>query len=38
MTAADDDWLIPDDLRFDLEMELLKEVTDLAWSEARRRA
>ena len=35
---SDDDWLIPDDLRFDLEMELLKEVTDLAWSEARRRA
>src|SRR4051794_4436393 len=33
---SDDDCLFPDSLRFDLEMELLKEVTDLAWSQARR--
>jgi hypothetical protein len=35
---SDDDCLFPDSLRFDLELELLKEVTDLAWSEARRTA
>jgi hypothetical protein len=32
---SDDDWLFPDSIRIDLEMELLKDVTDLAWSEAK---
>jgi hypothetical protein len=31
----DDDCLIADCIRIDLEMELLKAVTDLAWNEAR---
>ena len=31
---TDDDCLFPDCLRVDLEMELLKAVTDLAWIEA----
>ena len=29
-----DDRLFPDDLRMDVEMELLQQVTDLAWEEA----
>jgi hypothetical protein len=32
---TDDDWLFPDSIRIDLEMELLKAVTDLAWNEAK---
>ena len=32
---TEDDCLFPDSIRLDLEMELLKEVTDLAWNEAR---
>jgi hypothetical protein len=32
---TDNDCLFPDCLRMDLEMELLKAVTDLAWNEAR---
>ncbi len=32
---TEDDCLFPDCIRIDLEMELLKEVTDLAWNEAR---
>ena len=32
---TDNDYLFPDSIRIDLEMELLKAVTDLAWSEAR---
>jgi hypothetical protein len=32
---SDDDCLIPDCLRNDLEMELLTAVTDLAWDEAK---
>jgi hypothetical protein len=31
----DDDCLDSDSIRMDLEMELLKEVTDLAWNEAK---
>ena len=31
---TDDDCLFPDSIRIDLEMELLKAVTDLAWNEA----
>jgi hypothetical protein len=31
----EDDRLIPDGVRIDLEMELLKAVTDLAWNEAK---
>jgi hypothetical protein len=34
---AEDDCLFPDSIRMDLEMELLKGVTDLAWDEVRRR-
>jgi hypothetical protein len=34
---AEDDCLFSDSIRMDLEMELLKGVTDLAWDEARRR-
>jgi hypothetical protein len=30
---TDDDYLFPDSVRIDLEMELLKAVTDLAWYE-----
>ncbi len=33
--AENDDRLFPDCLRIDLEMELLKAVTDLAWNEAK---
>ena len=32
---AEDDCLFPDSIRIDLQMELLKAVTDLAWSEAK---
>jgi len=32
---SEDDCLFPDSIRIDLEMELLKEVTDLAWNEAK---
>ena len=32
---TEDDYLFPDCVRLDLEMELLKAVTDLAWNEAR---
>jgi hypothetical protein len=32
---TEDDCLFPDSIRIDLEMELLKAVTDLAWNEAR---
>ena len=32
---TEDDCLFPDSIRMDLEMELLKGVTDLAWDEAR---
>jgi hypothetical protein len=32
---TDDDCLFPDCICIDLEMELLKAVTDLAWGEAR---
>jgi hypothetical protein len=32
---CDDDCLFPESIRIDLEMELLKEVTDLAWNEAK---
>jgi hypothetical protein len=31
---TEDECLFPDSIRMDLEMELLKEVTDLAWNEA----
>jgi hypothetical protein len=31
----EDDCLFPDSVRMNLEMELLKEVTDLAWNEVR---
>jgi hypothetical protein len=31
----EDDYLFPDSVRIDLEMELLKAVTDLAWNEAK---
>jgi hypothetical protein len=31
---TEDDRLFPDSIRMELEMELLKEVTDLAWNEA----
>ena len=34
---TEDDCLFPDCIRIDLEMELLKAVTDLAWNEARER-
>lgn len=30
-----DESLVPDSVRMDLEMELLKEITDLAWEEAK---
>jgi hypothetical protein len=33
--VTEDDCLFPDCIRFDLEMELLKAVTDVAWNEAR---
>jgi len=32
---TEDDCLFPDCIRIDLEMELLKAVTDLAWNEAK---
>ncbi len=32
---TEDDCLFPDSIRMDLEMELLKAVTDLAWNEAK---
>ncbi|MGO9469703.1 MAG: hypothetical protein ACLQVF_36835 [Isosphaeraceae bacterium] len=32
---SEDNWLFPDCIRIDLEMELLKAVTDLAWTEAK---
>ena len=32
---TEDDYLFPDSIRIDLEMELLKAVTDLAWNEAK---
>ena len=32
---TDDDYLFPDSVRIDLEMELLKAVTDLAWNETK---
>jgi hypothetical protein len=32
---TEDDCLFPDCIRIDMEMELLKEVTDLAWNEAK---
>jgi len=32
---TEDDCLLPDCIRIDLEMELLKAVTDLAWNEAK---
>ena len=32
---VEDDCLIPDYLRMDLEMDLLQAVTDLAWNEAK---
>ena len=32
---SEDDCLFPDSIRMDLEMELLKAVTDIAWNEAR---
>ena len=32
---TEDDYLFPDCVRLDVEMELLKAVTDLAWNEAR---
>ena len=32
---TEDDCLFPDCIRIDLEMEILKAVTDLAWNEAR---
>ena len=32
---AEDDYLLPDWVRIDLEMERLKAVTDLAWHEAK---
>jgi hypothetical protein len=32
---SEDDCLFPDSIRIDLEMELLKEVTELAWHEAK---
>jgi hypothetical protein len=32
---TEDDCLFPDSIRMDLEMELLKTVTDLAWNEAK---
>ena len=32
---SEDDCLFPNSIRIDLEMELLKAVTDLAWSEAK---
>jgi hypothetical protein len=34
---TDDECLLPDCCRMDLEMELLQEVTDLAWEEAKDR-
>lgn len=34
---TEDDRLFPDDLRMDVEMELLQQVTDLAWGEAKDR-
>jgi hypothetical protein len=34
---SEDDCLFPDSIRMDLEMELLKGVTDLAWDEAKKR-
>ena len=34
---TEDDCLFPDSIRIDLEMELLKEVTDQAWNEAKER-
>jgi hypothetical protein len=34
---TEDDRLFPDDLRMDVEMELLQQVTDLAWEEAKDR-
>ena len=34
---TEDDCLFPDSIRMDLEMELLKAVTDLAWNEAKER-
>jgi hypothetical protein len=33
---TEDDYLFPDCIRIDLEMELLKAVTDLAWNEAKK--
>jgi hypothetical protein len=33
---AEDECLIPDYIRIDLEMELLQAVTDLAWNEAKK--
>jgi len=33
---SEDDRLFSDSIRIDLEMEFLKEVTDLAWNEAKR--
>ena len=35
---TEDDYLFPDSIRIDLEMELLKAVTDLAWNEAKERS
>jgi hypothetical protein len=32
-----DDHLFPDDLRMDVEMEVLQQVTDLTWEEAKDR-
>jgi hypothetical protein len=32
---TDDDYLFPDSIRIDLEMEFLKALTDLAWNEAK---
>jgi hypothetical protein len=32
---AEDDCLLPECVRIDLEMELLQEITDLAWEEAK---
>ena len=34
---TEEDCLYPDSVRMDLEMELLQEITDLAWEEAKDR-